>query len=648
MQRFKDFTKKSGKVASAILSAAMVTSMVAGTNVVYAANTEAQTEETDVTAAEKTAKEKAKAIKAALESLPVNVGTKEADIITGSALKTEINALVYEKVGESLKDADAITNSAFSVTSGAFKITEEPTADKKGSAELKFTYDGVTETAKYTLASSKERAAVLKAAVEEEVEKTSVTTTSAVSFAKNVVNAVKGKTDDETGMKLYADLGKVVDAADLTLTPAEAEKAGSAKGTFEVEYNNSNSKRIGKFIISVDKTIPSNKETVETTVEEFKAYLDTVKYFGKDTTDVNPVVAKFLDGTGVTTDSAVKYTVNSSADKTEAGEGEVNAVFKAGTTTASAVKTVTVPSDEQKTDLILSDLVKYAKASSNDSNDAFYADFAKAFNEDNTKINTAAADVDADHFDTTLTAAVKGVYGNTAKAEVKFGVKAGKTVADITVKFGDVDEKTETVELAGEQEAPKGQFVEKDGKKYFYDANGELVKNRYIQADESGDGGCYWASADGSVYQDQLSYDPSGKEVIYFDAEGHMAFDKFVNVKKDVAGNPVDYIGFFDSEGRAYVNQTTYGNGEGAYSKDALFYINDYGVLENKGWFKNAAGEIGYAAPNGTLTTSQWSLDQFGRKVYFQANGFLAKGLMTDGVKYYQLDETDGHLVGEF
>ena len=148
--------------------------------------------------------------------------------------------------------------------------------------------------------------------------------------------------------------------------------------------------------------------------------------------------------------------------------------------------------------------------------------------------------------------------------------------------------------------------------------------------------------------QDRLSYDPSGKDVIYFDADGHMAFDKFINIKHDVLGNPVDYIGYFDTFGRAYVNRTTYGNGEGAYAKDALFYINDYGVLENKGWFKNAAGEIGYAATNGTLTTSQWSLDPFGRRVYFQANGFLAKGLMTDGVKYYQLDENDGHLVGEF
>ena len=194
-------------------------------------------------------------------------------------------------------------------------------------------------------------------------------------------------------------------------------------------------------------------------------------------------------------------------------------------------------------------------------------------------------------------------------------------------------------------------FVEKDGKKYYYGKDGKLAttdKGYFLQGTDSPDGYTYFIQNDGSVMQDRITYHPDGEHVIYFDKDGHEVFDAFVNVKKDALGQDVDYIGYFDTFGYAYVNKTTYGNGEGAYAKDALFYINDYGVLENKGWFGNAAGEIGYAAPNGTLTTSQWSLDQFGRKVYFQANGFLAKGLMTDGVKYYQLDENDGHLVGEF
>ena len=191
-------------------------------------------------------------------------------------------------------------------------------------------------------------------------------------------------------------------------------------------------------------------------------------------------------------------------------------------------------------------------------------------------------------------------------------------------------------------------FVEENGAKFYYDKDGNKLQNTWLQGTDSPDGYTYYIQNDGSVMQDRLTYHPDGEHVIYFDKDGHEVFDAFVNVKKDVQGQDVDYIGYFDTFGYAYVNKTTYGNGEGAYAKDALFYINDYGVLENKGWFKNAAGEIGYAATNGTLTTSQWSLDQFGRKVYFQANGFLAKGLMTDGVKYYQLDENDGHLVGEF
>ena len=188
-------------------------------------------------------------------------------------------------------------------------------------------------------------------------------------------------------------------------------------------------------------------------------------------------------------------------------------------------------------------------------------------------------------------------------------------------------------------------FVIRDGKKYFYDMYSQIAKNRYIQADESGDGFTYFADNSGAVYQDRLSYDPTGKDVIYFDADGHMAFDKFINIKHDVLGNPVDYIGYFDTFGRAYVNKTTYGNGIGQYGKNDLFYINDYGVLQQNGWFKNAEGNIGYAAPNGRLTTSQWGIDQFGRKVYFQANGFLAKGTLFDGTRYYNMDINDGYLT---
>ena len=671
MQRFKDFTKKSGKVASAILSAAMVTSMVAGTNVVYAANTEATTETTDVTAAGKVSEEtqrKVDAIVTVLKTVPVNAATSEDEVINSTSL-TFGNKVATEANKLTKKTDTAITGSAITVTNGAFKIKEKPTKDKAGNAELTFTFtngnDVVTETVSYVLESGNDRAATLKAAIEKKIDEKAFATTNATLYINDVLGEVAAKTDDTFGMTLYADLATTAtDAAELSVNPPEKEKSGSVKGSFDVNYFPSKyvngtteaKDRLGKLTVNLNKTLPSYKEAAATGKKDFEAYLDTVKCINSNTDEdmIAKVADKFAKDSTVTTSASV-YEVKTSVSQTKAGKADAGATItsvfdSAKTTTEGALKTVTILSDEQQADLILSDFVKYAKASSNESHAAFAADFVKAFNEDNTKINTGKDLKYENERILNYDEAVSGVYGTKASDSVilEFDAKDGKPVAKITVKFGNADEKTETVELAGEQEAPKGQFIEKDGKKFYYDENGQLLQNTFLQGTDSPDGYTYYIQNDGSVMQDRLTYYPNSADVIYFDKDGHEVFDAFVNVKKDIQGNAVDYIGYFNTSGKAYTNVTTYGNGEGAYAKDALFYINDYGVLENKGWFKNAAGEIGYAAPNGTLTTSQWSLDQFGRKVYFQANGFLAKGLMTDGVKYYQLDETDGHLVGEF
>ena len=65
MQRFNDFTKKSVKVVRAVLSAAMVTSMVAGTNVLYAATDEV-TEATEEIAKTDTENQDKKAVDRAI------------------------------------------------------------------------------------------------------------------------------------------------------------------------------------------------------------------------------------------------------------------------------------------------------------------------------------------------------------------------------------------------------------------------------------------------------------------------------------------------------------------------------------------------------------------------------------------------------
>lgn len=362
--------------------------------------------------------------------------------------------------------------------------------------------------------------------------------------------------------------------------------------------------------------------------ENNKAYLGDAKINSTDTVTATAGKATFNQYATEYKTTTLNVTLSQTTDNDKNTSGDYIAIFEVTRSgdTKRVTATIGAPTTLSKTTSAVSDALDKATITNSTTK------------EDVAKIATDAAKA----VDPTALVDVSIVDKTTATSDA-----AGSLTVEVKVTVGGKDNIiTKTLPIA--KLAPSGQFVEKDGKKFYYDKDGKLLKNTFLQGTDSPDGYTYYIQNDGSVMQDRLTYHPNGKDVIYFDAEGHEVFDAFVNVKKDVQGNAVDYIGYFGTLGGAYVNQTTYGNGVGAYSKDALFYINDYGVLENKGWFQNAAGNIGYAAANGTLTTNQWGLDQFGRKVYFQANGFLAKGLMTDGVKTYQLDETDGHLVGEF
>ena len=67
------------------------------------------------------------------------------------------------------------------------------------------------------------------------------------------------------------------------------------------------------------------------------------------------------------------------------------------------------------------------------------------------------------------------------------------------------------------------------------------------------------------------------------------------------------------------------------------------------GWFSFANGrDFGYANSDGTLNTNGWGQDPQGRTVFYHWNGMVARGLITDGVNYYYMDETDGHYIGQF
>ena len=165
-----------------------------------------------------------------------------------------------------------------------------------------------------------------------------------------------------------------------------------------------------------------------------------------------------------------------------------------------------------------------------------------------------------------------------------------------------------------------------------YNEDGSLKRNQYYC-----DGTyTYYLQNDGSPMVNRLTYDPEGTGLIYFDAKGHMVFDAFQYCKN------VGYTCYFDSRGRAVFDQI-------AFYKDNAYYIDGTGAVKHQGWFQFENGvDYGYANENGTLMTGGFSYDQLGRMVFFHWNGMIARGLITDGVWYYHMDETDGHFLGKF
>lgn len=82
---------------------------------------------------------------------------------------------------------------------------------------------------------------------------------------------------------------------------------------------------------------------------------------------------------------------------------------------------------------------------------------------------------------------------------------------------------------------------------------------------------------------------------------------------------------------------------------DKTYYLNGNGKMENEGWFQFANGmDFGYANWDGTLVTTGFSYNPYGRVVFYHWNGMVARGLITDGAYYYNKDTTDGHYLGQF
>ena len=184
----------------------------------------------------------------------------------------------------------------------------------------------------------------------------------------------------------------------------------------------------------------------------------------------------------------------------------------------------------------------------------------------------------------------------------------------------------------------KGGTFEADAEgNYHYTLDGQIVKNAFFC-----DGTyTYYLQNDGTPMTDRLTYHPDGEHIICFDQDGHEVFDRSYNVKKSIEGNPVDDICYFGTYGYMYVNQT-------AFIVDRPCYYNAYGVLQIAGWFKFVDGNYGYADRDGYLAYNTFGYNPWGQKVFYNWDGTVARGLIADDFYYYDMDKSDGHLIGSW
>lgn len=247
MQRFKDFTKKSGKVASAILSAAMVTSMVAGTNVVYAAtNNEVAEATTDVTAPannttinnDQEAVRAAKAdLEAAYKDLPVTACLLATDVAVDTSRPSGSTALDdFQIPANDIADQYNVT-----ITDGTI-VTKNPTMTGTGTLTVTFDIsrasgEKVTAKVEYTLASRQDRQAAAEAAVKKALaeftsDKLSNKTTPAEikKVGDDALQATGGKHDS---IPLFGDFDTTTSTA---VVNAKTLALLNQRGAIEADY----------------------------------------------------------------------------------------------------------------------------------------------------------------------------------------------------------------------------------------------------------------------------------------------------------------------------------------------------------------------------------------------------------------------------
>lgn len=148
----------------------------------------------------------------------------------------------------------------------------------------------------------------------------------------------------------------------------------------------------------------------------------------------------------------------------------------------------------------------------------------------------------------------------------------------------------------------------------------------------------YYLQNDGTPMKERLTYHPDGEHIIYFDFEGKEVFNSPQLVTKSITGEEIKAQYYFDVYGFMYIDELTFLN-----QQPVFFNYDGKRLVETMYTFPN--GDRIIANYEGNLESNRFTYDAFGRIVYCNWNGVIAKGQVSDGNYCYNMDAEDGHLI---
>ena len=183
-------------------------------------------------------------------------------------------------------------------------------------------------------------------------------------------------------------------------------------------------------------------------------------------------------------------------------------------------------------------------------------------------------------------------------------------------------------------------WVVTGGERYWFGDNGRLVRNKWFP--ESGS--TYFAKSDGKIARD---WNNIGADSFYFNNDGKQQYNYWV-----VTGGERYHFGqdgrltknaWFAQDGNTYLAKVDGKIVRGWYGSGVnTFYFNDDGK-QQKAWVVTG-GERYWFGDNGRLVRNKW-FDVSNNSYYAQANGACARGWVTIGGIQYEFNN-DGVYLG--